>query len=176
MRCNACHGERNHWGAWLKVYAKMISGVQGCVLWCFEDMFVAFWSWEKGWKTTVWVGTWGRIEPISFPTWNIPSFAKCMRARVCMEITWFGPFEERAEWVVRMEMQNAWSLGENMCETWLIAWFHLELKHSYATNLAQMQLGVCSTKIHKLDTNRKREDQRTFFMLKATWDEASNNP
>lgn len=95
---------------------------------------------------------------------------------MCMEITWFGPFEERLEWVVRVEMQHAWSFGENMCETWLIAWFHLELKHGHATYLARMQLGVCSIKIYKLDTNGKREDQGTLFMLKANWNDTSNDP
>lgn len=78
--------------------------------------------------------------------------------------------------VCMVEIQHAWSFGAKYMHNLANSCFYLKLKHDHATNLARIQLDVCSTKTHKLDTNGKMGDQVTFFMLKENSNETSNTP
>lgn len=90
MRCDACQCERTVGGHDWKFAQKLRSGVQGCVLEYFMVMIAAFWNGKKGWRED---------KPNMFACLKHFFFAKCMRARMCMEKVYLGHLNKGKEGV-----------------------------------------------------------------------------
>ena len=176
MRCNSCQCQRNRWGAWWEVYEKNEK-------WCARLCFKMLWGqaccvliMRKGVENNN-VG-WHIREDKTNKFFHLKhsSFRQMHGSK--------SVHGNHLVWSIWGKVRMDGVCGNASC---LVTWrkhlwnlvncmVHLEPKHGHATNLARMQLGVCSTKIHKLDTNGKREDQGTLFMLNKTWNESSKTP
>lgn len=121
-------------GAWLEVYAKMKSGVQGCVLECFAVMLPAFWSWEKGWKTSAWAWHMRENKTNMFVCLKHSFFCQMHESKSVHEESLFRPFRERKRrWCVWWG-ELCWAIWGKLCKNWLIAWFIL------STNMAMQPI------------------------------------